>query len=472
MVVGQAALDQDGVDDRQRGRGKSGSRDQRRLARPVEQEVGDERGDHERAEKRRDSDSDRGPSTVSHVARIDLHACEEGEHDGCELGDEIKPSLTGQVKDVADDHPKRKLDQGNGDTQLHRDHRCDQHDHRENGCELYRAHTDLLLRVCGTFGRGHQPPEGRLGASLIARCLDYTGRLGSTLDRKGGHSPPPPQVSSPGGGSRREKTPRKIRNRRGGGHPGAGARPPFWRRFTGLMATAQKPGWALVALDCAVDTTTPAGQAMANVLATFAQFQRRLISQRTQEALAVKRAQGVRVGRPARPCRRRWSNASGGSVPRARVSPRSLTGSTLIACRPRKVGASGIRRRSATWRHAAPFRPEHRLPESDARALEPYDHTRDLRARVRGDGARRADGAADGGGVRGGAAVSRGCAACIAQAADGLVSGGVSAAEAVEASSRRRSGPGVRGIYLSVLSQVDAARPRLYAAKLQDHEAA
>jgi DNA invertase Pin-like site-specific DNA recombinase len=58
--------------------------------------------------------------------------------------------------------------------------------------------------------------------------------------------------------------------------------------FTGLMATAQKQGWALVALDCAVDTTTPAGEAMANVLATFAQFERRLISQRTKDALAVK----------------------------------------------------------------------------------------------------------------------------------------------------------------------------------------
>jgi len=68
--------------------------------------------------------------------------------------------------------------------------------------------------------------------------------------------------------------------------------------FTGLMATAQKQGWALVALDCAVDTTTPAGEAMANVLATFAQFERRLISQRTKDALAVKKAQGVRIGRP------------------------------------------------------------------------------------------------------------------------------------------------------------------------------
>ena len=47
--------------------------------------------------------------------------------------------------------------------------------------------------------------------------------------------------------------------------------------FTGLMATAQKQGWALVALDCAVDTTTPAGEAMANILATFGQYERRLI---------------------------------------------------------------------------------------------------------------------------------------------------------------------------------------------------
>jgi DNA invertase Pin-like site-specific DNA recombinase len=68
--------------------------------------------------------------------------------------------------------------------------------------------------------------------------------------------------------------------------------------FTGLMGRARKQGWALVALDCAVDTTTPAGEAMANVLATFAQFERRLIGQRTREALEQKRAQGVRLGRP------------------------------------------------------------------------------------------------------------------------------------------------------------------------------
>ncbi len=68
--------------------------------------------------------------------------------------------------------------------------------------------------------------------------------------------------------------------------------------FTALMGTAQKQHWALVALDCAVDTSTPTGEAMANMLATFAQFERRLISQRTRDALAVKRASGVRLGRP------------------------------------------------------------------------------------------------------------------------------------------------------------------------------
>jgi DNA invertase Pin-like site-specific DNA recombinase len=69
--------------------------------------------------------------------------------------------------------------------------------------------------------------------------------------------------------------------------------------FTSVMARASKQGWALVALDCAVDTTTPAGEAMANVLATFAQFERRLIGQRTREALAAKKASGVRLGRPS-----------------------------------------------------------------------------------------------------------------------------------------------------------------------------
>src|SRR5262245_65754125 len=65
-----------------------------------------------------------------------------------------------------------------------------------------------------------------------------------------------------------------------------------------LMAKATPEHWALVALDVAVDTSIPSGEAMANMPATFGQFDRRLSSQRTKEALAVKKAEGVRLGRP------------------------------------------------------------------------------------------------------------------------------------------------------------------------------
>lgn len=68
--------------------------------------------------------------------------------------------------------------------------------------------------------------------------------------------------------------------------------------FAALMEEARRKGWALVILDLGVDTTTPSGEMIANVMATFAQFERRLIGQRTKDALAVKRRQGVRLGRP------------------------------------------------------------------------------------------------------------------------------------------------------------------------------
>jgi DNA invertase Pin-like site-specific DNA recombinase len=65
-----------------------------------------------------------------------------------------------------------------------------------------------------------------------------------------------------------------------------------------IIAAAQKQGWALVVLDLGMDLTTPAGEAMAHMLAVFGQFERRMISQRTRDALAAKKARGERVGRP------------------------------------------------------------------------------------------------------------------------------------------------------------------------------
>jgi DNA invertase Pin-like site-specific DNA recombinase len=66
---------------------------------------------------------------------------------------------------------------------------------------------------------------------------------------------------------------------------------------TGLMLRAEAARWYLVALDAPVDTTSPQGAAMAQVLAVFAELERRLIAERTKAALAVRRAQGVRLGR-------------------------------------------------------------------------------------------------------------------------------------------------------------------------------
>ncbi|MCP4308030.1 MAG: recombinase family protein [bacterium] len=68
--------------------------------------------------------------------------------------------------------------------------------------------------------------------------------------------------------------------------------------FAAVMDRAQQKGWHVVALDLGVDTSTPSGEMIANVMASFAQFERRMIGQRTREALAVKKAQGVRIGRP------------------------------------------------------------------------------------------------------------------------------------------------------------------------------
>ncbi len=66
--------------------------------------------------------------------------------------------------------------------------------------------------------------------------------------------------------------------------------------FADVMVDASKQGWALVALDLDVDTTTPMGEAMTNVMVSFAQYERRIIGQRTKDALAAKREKGERLG--------------------------------------------------------------------------------------------------------------------------------------------------------------------------------
>ena len=61
---------------------------------------------------------------------------------------------------------------------------------------------------------------------------------------------------------------------------------------------ARHNGWELVVLDLGVDTSTPNGEMFANVMIALAQWERRLIGERTKDGLAGTRAAGVRLGRP------------------------------------------------------------------------------------------------------------------------------------------------------------------------------
>ena len=74
------------------------------------------------------------------------------------------------------------------------------------------------------------------------------------------------------------------------------------RSVTHLLATLQELehlGVGFVSLTEALDLTTPAGRAMAGMLAIFAEFEREILRERTKAGLAHARENGKRLGRPA-----------------------------------------------------------------------------------------------------------------------------------------------------------------------------
>ena len=73
------------------------------------------------------------------------------------------------------------------------------------------------------------------------------------------------------------------------------------RSVTDLLATLQELehlGVGFVSLTEALDLTTPAGRAMAAMLAVFAAFEREVLQERTRAGLAHARLNGKRLGRP------------------------------------------------------------------------------------------------------------------------------------------------------------------------------
>lgn len=69
--------------------------------------------------------------------------------------------------------------------------------------------------------------------------------------------------------------------------------------FAGLMARSRQAGWSIVALDIGVDTSTANGELIAHIIMALAQWERRIIGQRTKDALEVVRERGVQLGRPS-----------------------------------------------------------------------------------------------------------------------------------------------------------------------------
>jgi DNA invertase Pin-like site-specific DNA recombinase len=70
--------------------------------------------------------------------------------------------------------------------------------------------------------------------------------------------------------------------------------------FLYLLERSRKGKWSLIIGDLDIDTSTPLGEAMATVSATFAQLERAKIAERTRDALAYKKSLGVTLGRPVK----------------------------------------------------------------------------------------------------------------------------------------------------------------------------
>ena len=83
-----------------------------------------------------------------------------------------------------------------------------------------------------------------------------------------------------------------------------------------------------------MDLTTPAGRAMAGLLAIFAEFEREILRERTRAGLAQARQNGVRLGRPI---------TAGWHTPEIRKLYRDGVAKAEIA-RRLKIGRTSVRR--------------------------------------------------------------------------------------------------------------------------------
>ncbi|GAA2910626.1 DNA invertase Pin-like site-specific DNA recombinase [Microbacterium keratanolyticum] len=67
--------------------------------------------------------------------------------------------------------------------------------------------------------------------------------------------------------------------------------------FAGVLELARARKWALVAIDLGVDTSSPTGELVANVMMSVAQWERRVIGERTSAAMQAAKRAGRHMGR-------------------------------------------------------------------------------------------------------------------------------------------------------------------------------
>lgn len=69
--------------------------------------------------------------------------------------------------------------------------------------------------------------------------------------------------------------------------------------FSGLLALANTRKWSVVAIDLGVDTSTPTGRLVANVMMSVAEWEREIIGARTSAAMQAAKRRGQRFGVPS-----------------------------------------------------------------------------------------------------------------------------------------------------------------------------
>lgn len=67
--------------------------------------------------------------------------------------------------------------------------------------------------------------------------------------------------------------------------------------FSGILKLAAARKWAVVAIDLGVDTSSPTGKLVANVMMSVAEWEREVIGERTSAAMQAAKRQGRHMGR-------------------------------------------------------------------------------------------------------------------------------------------------------------------------------